>query len=173
MKRLDIEPIKWIDKCPEIEDIALIRTPIANFAVYARGNVLVRTEWVLADKPEREPETKFLLDIVEQLNQYWHNPFILFTVPMLKQGTAFQRRVWQALGNIPCNKTHSYSELAKTMNTGARAVGNACRSNPFPLFLPCHRVVKISGLGGYAGQTHGELTDIKTQLLVHEASFVK
>lgn len=165
------QPIKWVEIYPGIEDVALIRTPIANFAVYAQGNVLVRAEWILSDKPERKPETEFLLEIVEQVNRYWQDPAILFAVPMLKQGTVFQRLVWQALRNIPYNKTPSYSELAKAINSGARAVGNACRNNPFPLFLPCHRVVKISGLGGYAGQTQGEFPDIKTKLLAHEASF--
>ena len=173
MKSLVCEPIRWVDNCSGTEDCALIRTPIANFAVYAQGNVLVRAEWVLEESPSRTPETEFLLGIVQQVNQYWQNPAILFAVPLLKQGTAFQRRVWQALASIPYNQTPYYSELARAINTGARAVGNACRNNPFPLFLPCHRVVSISGLGGYAGQIQGELHDIKTQLLAHEESFIK
>ena len=173
MKSLVCEPIRWVDNCSGTKDLALIRTPVANFSVVAQGNVLVRAEWVMIDKPERIPETEFLQGIVEQVNRYWENPAMLFAFPMLKQGTDFQRRVWQALGNIPYNRTPSYSELARAIHTGARAVGNACRNNPFPLFIPCHRVVSISGLGGYAGQTQGELPDIKTQLLAHEASFVK
>jgi methylated-DNA-[protein]-cysteine S-methyltransferase len=48
-------------------------------------------------------------------------------------------------------------------------VGNACRSNPYPFFIPCHRVVAVSGLGGYSGQTKGGMMAIKTQLLAHEA----
>ncbi len=170
---MEIKPIKWVDNCPGIKDVALMRTPIGCFAVYARGNVLVKAEWILSDKSERKPESDFLLDIVEQVNQYWQNPAILFSIPLLKRGTVFQRLVWQTLGDIPYNITPSYSEIAKAINSGARAVGNACRNNPYPLFLPCHRVVKISGLGGYAGQTQGEFPDIKTKLLAHEASFVK
>ena len=56
--------------------------------------------------------------------------------------------------------------------TGARAVGNACRRNPVPVVIPCHRVVSARGIGGYAGDTGGNLLRIKSWLLQHEGSAI-
>ncbi|HEX8199808.1 MAG TPA: methylated-DNA--[protein]-cysteine S-methyltransferase [Isosphaeraceae bacterium] len=68
------------------------------------------------------------------------------------QGTAFQRRVWDALRAIPVGSTRSYGDLARELGRpgAARAVGSACGKNPVALFVPCHRVVRGDGdLGGY------------------------
>ncbi|MDH5360986.1 MAG: MGMT family protein, partial [Gammaproteobacteria bacterium] len=62
----------------------------------------------------------------------------------------------------------SYGELAAKLNSSARAVGNACRKNPLPIIVPCHRVVAKSGIGGYSGQTEGPLIEQKRRLLRHE-----
>lgn len=65
-------------------------------------------------------------------------------------GTAFQRRVWKALIDIPPGHTRQYGELAKPLNSQARAVGSAVGSNHIALLVPCHRVLPRSGgLGGY------------------------
>lgn len=69
-----------------------------------------------------------------------------------EQGTAFQRRVWEALRNIPRGATISYSELARRIGRpkAVRAVASACASNPLAIITPCHRVVRLNGeLGGY------------------------
>lgn len=84
-------------------------------------------------------------------------------------GTAFQRRVWQALQAIPPGQTRTYGELAAELGTAARAVGGACRSNPCVLFIPCHRVVAAGGSGGFMGARGGARIDLKAALLRHEA----
>ena len=69
-----------------------------------------------------------------------------------ERGTAFQRRVWQALRNIPRGETRTYSEIAAAIGqpSAARAVARACATNPLALLTPCHRVVRTDGgLGGY------------------------
>ena len=74
-------------------------------------------------------------------------------LPLDVQGTAFQRRVWEALRDIPLGETRSYSEVAAYIGEpkAARAVANACAKNPTPVVVPCHRVVRSDGgLGGYA-----------------------
>ena len=74
-------------------------------------------------------------------------------LPLDVQGTAFQRRVWEALRDIPLGQTRSYSEVAVAIGEpkAARAVANACGKNPTPVVVPCHRVVRLDGsLGGYA-----------------------
>jgi len=73
-------------------------------------------------------------------------------VPLDVQGTAFQRRVWQALRDIPYGETRSYAEVASAIGApqAARAVASACASNHLAIAIPCHRVVRGSGeLGGY------------------------
>jgi methylated-DNA-[protein]-cysteine S-methyltransferase len=61
-----------------------------------------------------------------------------------------------------------YGELAKVLDSGARAVAAACRANPLPILIPCHRVVSHKGLGGYMGQVEGKEVAIKQWLLHHE-----
>jgi AraC family transcriptional regulator of adaptative response/methylated-DNA-[protein]-cysteine methyltransferase len=73
-------------------------------------------------------------------------------LPLDVQGTAFQRRVWLALREIPAGSTASYGEIAARIGqpTAARAVAQACASNPVAVAIPCHRAVRSDGsLGGY------------------------
>jgi len=74
-------------------------------------------------------------------------------LPLDVQGTAFQRRVWQELMQIPAGLTVSYSELARRITgkaTSRRAVARGCATNPVSLVIPCHRVLREDGsLGGY------------------------
>ncbi len=74
-------------------------------------------------------------------------------LPLDIQATAFQRRVWEELKSIPRGETRSYREIAQAIGqpTAARAVGQACASNPVALAIPCHRALRNDGsLGGYA-----------------------
>lgn len=91
-------------------------------------------------------------------------------LPLDVQATAFQRRVWQALQAIPYGETRSYSQIARTIGqpTAARAVANACATNPVAIAIPCHRIVREDGnMGGYRW---GEAR--KQQLLEKEAEHV-
>jgi AraC family transcriptional regulator, regulatory protein of adaptative response / methylated-DNA-[protein]-cysteine methyltransferase len=75
-----------------------------------------------------------------------------FDLPLDVRGTAFQRRVWQALREIPAGSTRSYAEVAKKIGApkAARAVAQACLSNEIAVAIPCHRVVRTDGgLSGY------------------------
>ena len=92
----------------------------------------------------------------------------------LPPGSAHARRVWQALCAIPVGQTRSYGQIAREIGSSAQAVGQACKANPWPLFVPCHRVVPAAGFdpasaGGYSGQRDGPLARVKAWLLVHEA----
>ncbi|HEV2352148.1 MAG TPA: bifunctional DNA-binding transcriptional regulator/O6-methylguanine-DNA methyltransferase Ada [Terriglobia bacterium] len=73
-------------------------------------------------------------------------------LPLDIQASAFQRKVWEALQAIPYGKTRSYAEIARAVGRpkGARAVGNACGTNPVAVVIPCHRVIQQNGsLGGF------------------------
>ncbi len=73
-------------------------------------------------------------------------------LPLDVQGTVFQKRVWQALTEIPVGSTASYSEIAERLGDprASRAVAGACAANPLAVAIPCHRVVRVDGsLSGY------------------------
>lgn len=88
---------------------------------------------------------------------------------LLNTGTEFQQRVWLALTRIPAGDSISYQTLAERCQSGARAVANACRDNPLPLIIPCHRVTSKNGIGGYMGQSAGPAIKFKSLLLQHES----
>ena len=91
-------------------------------------------------------------------------PFIL---PLDLHGTPFQKRVWQALNEIPTGESRSYADIAHQIGAAAavRAVGTAIGRNPVSVIVPCHRVIGSNGkLTGYAGGLHR-----KAWLLMHEA----
>ncbi len=83
-------------------------------------------------------------------------------------GTPFQRRVWAALQDIPPGEVLTYGALADRLGSSARAVAAACRANPLPLVVPCHRVVAAHGPGGFMGASHGDPVALKQWLLDHE-----
>ena len=71
------------------------------------------------------------------------------------KGTNFQIKVWKEIAKIPKGKTKSYKEIAIAIGRpkSSRAVANACGKNPYPLEIPCHRVIKSNGeIGGYSGK---------------------
>lgn len=91
-----------------------------------------------------------------------------FDLPLQLSGTPFQQKVWHALCDIPPGQVMTYGELAKNLKSSPRAVGGACRANPLPIIVPCHRVVARNSLGGYSGATSGANMNIKMALLRHE-----
>jgi methylated-DNA-[protein]-cysteine S-methyltransferase len=93
-------------------------------------------------------------EVVDQLNAYFAGELKEFKVTMRLEGTEFQRRVWNALCDIPYGETESYGQLAARIGqpTASRAVGLANGRNPIALIVPCHRVIGASGtLVGYGG----------------------
>ncbi len=113
--------------------------------------------------------TKWMQQILEYLGDGQKNREL--NLPIDVQATAFQRRVWEALRNIPAGQTRTYGEIAQSIGdkNKARAVAQACASNPVALIVPCHRVVRGDGqTGGYrwgAGR--------KSRLLFQEKSQVQ
>ena len=71
------------------------------------------------------------------------------------KGTKFQIKVWKYLKKIPKGTVKTYKQVAIAINRpkASRAVANACGKNPFPIEIPCHRVIKSNGeLGGYSAK---------------------
>ncbi len=90
----------------------------------------------------------------EDLHKYLEGHSVSWRTPLdFGAATAFQRSVWQAIAKIPFGEVRSYAWLAETagQSSATRAVANACGANPFPIIIPCHRVVVSNGsLGGYS-----------------------
>jgi methylated-DNA-[protein]-cysteine S-methyltransferase len=124
-----------------------------------RTAIAVRPEWQHSDEPFGELRT--------QLSDYWAGRRTTFDLPLEMAGTAFQRRVWRALQEIPYGETASYGEIARRVGTpaAARAVGLANCHNPICVVVPCHRVIGADGsLTGFGGGL-----ERKRLLLEHEA----
>jgi methylated-DNA-[protein]-cysteine S-methyltransferase len=104
------------------------------------------------------PSEPLLAEAHRQLREYFDGEREEFDLPLSPIGTAFQRRVWHELAQIPYGRTASYGEIAARMGLppgGSRAVGTANGSNPIAIVVPCHRVIGADGtLTGYAGGLH-------------------
>ena len=105
-----------------------------------------------------------------QLERYLADPDAGFDLPLIIEGTPFQRRLWDALCEIPRGSTVTYGELARRLGGEARAVGQACGDNRLPIVIPCHRVVARNGIGGFAHSRRGYLIEAKRWLLAHECA---
>ena len=120
----------------------------------------------LGDKPEelvRELQDRFpqaeLIGADHRFEQwvakvvgFVETPARGFDLPLDVRGTAFQRRVWKAISDIPAGGTASYTDIAKRIGApkAVRAVAQACASNAIAIAIPCHRVVRSDGsLSGY------------------------
>ena len=129
----------------------------------------------LEPRPEVAATTALAAEAVRQLKAYIADPSFTFGLPLRPAGTTFQRRVWEQISAIPTGQTHTYGEVAKNLKNAPRAVGQACGANPYPVVVPCHRVVATGGvgdkrLGGFARERGGFLLDVKRWLLTHENS---
>ncbi len=157
--------IQWVDLCSGVEEIIKIRTPAGQLVLSSQQGVISKADWELDD--DSYPQHH---EIQRQFKQYWLNSDKHINIKLLKQGSAYRHKVWAELCKIPFGETMTYSALAKKIDSSARAVGNACRDNPYPVIIPCHRVVSVSGMGGYCGQTEGDFMAIKAKLLSYEAT---
>lgn len=148
---------------------ASIKTPFAHLGLCFRDHRLTAIDFIESDK-EIKPRDKTAANVCNQIKQYVESPKAdkTFEIICSLEGTPFQKKVWNELKKIPPGEVVTYGQLAKKLGTSARAVGNACRKNPIPLVVPCHRVVSSNGIGGFAGHTQGRLLQFKSWLLQHE-----
>ncbi|MEN8170070.1 MAG: methylated-DNA--[protein]-cysteine S-methyltransferase [Pseudomonadota bacterium] len=151
---------------------AILASPLPGVPFIAIRTVqgeLRSIEFLQQAIPVTQPLELVTTQAVAHLNNYFsgHAQTLHYIRPA--SGTPFQHRVWQLLQQIPAGKTRRYGEIADQLGTSAQAVAGACRANPLPILIPCHRVVAVDGLGGYMGKTEGEAVEIKRWLLHHEA----
>ncbi len=148
---------------------AVIAAPFGRLGIHA-GEALTSIDFVSNRIPLQPPRTPLARQVCAQLKAYFADPRTRFDLPLAPDGTQFQQRAWRALQRIPSGAARTYGELARMLKSAPRAVGGACRANPIPIVVPCHRVVAANGPGGFMGATRGRAMDIKHWLLEHEAA---
>ena len=143
-----------------------LHTPLGDLTLSEEDGAIVALDW--GRGRDQEP-TPLLLRARDQLQDYFDGIRTAFDLPLAPHGTAFQRKVWDALCTIPAGQTRSYLDVAQQVGCRApRAIGQANGANPIPILIPCHRVVAANGaLGGYSG---GEGAATKRYLLDLEGS---
>jgi methylated-DNA-[protein]-cysteine S-methyltransferase len=136
---------------------ALVVLAVAAGGALVELNLFQSAAAALAAVPPgavRRPGRPPLPEVRTQLAEYSAGERRSFAFPLAPRGTEFERRVWQALTEIPYGETRSYAEIARAIGRPAacRAVGRANGRNPIALVIPCHRVIGSDGsLTGYGG----------------------
>jgi len=97
-----------------------------------------------------QKESKELDDVLNRVVQFIETPTATFALLLDIGGTAFQKRVWKALREIPAGQTATYKELALKLDVTTQEIGEACAANTLAVVIPCHRVIRSDGrLAGY------------------------
>lgn len=147
---------------------AVIAAPFGRLGIRTEAGRVVDINFLSARVPLKSPQHAFAQRVCRVLNRYLADPRQPLRIPLALPGSEHQRRVWRALTRIPVGEVRSYGELARRLHSSARAVGGACRRNPIPIVVPCHRVVSQVGIGGFMGRQSGPAMKIKRWLLAHE-----
>lgn len=139
---------------PACQQTYLYALPIGQLKITIQANCLLNMTWVTTnsvcsthDEFRYIPLQGISLYSFDSINYFapiqvllkhlwWQQPPTTIDIPLLLQGTNFQRQVWQALSDIPSGQTRTYGKLADNLSTSPRALANACRKNPFPLLFP-------------------------------------
>ncbi len=121
-------------------------------------------------KNQLRENKNFNENAAEQLRQYFQGKRKQFSLPLDLEGTDFQKQVLWAVQEVLYGTTQSYKEIAQKIGNprAVRAVGNANRTNPLPIIIPCHRIIGSDGsMTGYGGGI-----DLKRKLLEFEKANV-
>lgn len=147
---------------------AVLSAPTFAIGIRCNDDEITAIEY-LEPQMEIAPKAPLAKEAVRQLRGWLRDPNFEFGLPLAPAGTHFQRRVWAVVASIPLGETRSYGEVATLIHSGPRAVGNACGANPYPIVVPCHRVIAANqALGGFGKQGRGFLLEVKKWLLQHE-----
>ena len=147
----------------------VLPTPVGNLGLVVSAGGIACLSYASSRNKPHLPSSGFAYDVYQQLLEYFNKHRKVFDLPLDPQGTTYQKKVWRQLAKIPWGDSKTYGEIAKKINSGPRAVGNACRSNPISIIVPCHRVVRKSDIGGYSGKVRGQPIMRKSWLLDHES----
>jgi methylated-DNA-[protein]-cysteine S-methyltransferase len=148
-------------------------TKIGRIEIEENGEAITKIDYVSKDIETTDDgkQTELIKEAIKQLNEYFEGKRSIFHLPLAPEGTEFQKKVWNALKEIPFGETKSYGEIAKIIGNekASRAVGMANNKNPIMIVIPCHRVIGANGkLVGYAAGL-----EVKENLLSLEKNYNK
>lgn len=146
----------------------VIATPFGAFGISTDASHVTALEFLPPGTPASAPRSPLAAHAAAQIEAWLRDPATPFDLPLAPCGTPFQRRVWAAISAIPRGEVLTYGAMARSLGSAARAVGQACGANPYPLVVPCHRVVSAAGIGGFANARDGHLIATKKWLLALE-----
>jgi methylated-DNA-[protein]-cysteine S-methyltransferase len=149
---------------------AIVSAPFGAMGIRTSGGVVCELVYLPPHFEDRAPTDPVAEQAAEQVARYLNDPDYRFTMPLARLGSEFQRKVWDAICAIPRGSVLTYGQVARTIGSAPRAVGQACGANFFPLVIPCHRVTASGGLGGFSNHDdeNGYYLAVKRWLLAHE-----
>ncbi len=141
---------------------SLVQTPLGLVGISEQNSAITALFFASTEQAEGTA-TPLLQEAEQQLFEYFEGTRKTFDLPLAAEGTLFQKKVWEALRNIPYGETRSYQQVAESIGQprASRAVGMANHKNPLLILTPCHRVLGADGsLVGFAAGL-----DVKQKLL--------
>lgn len=148
---------------------AVIDAPFGKVGIRLEADAVREIVYLPDSMQSVAPATPLAKEAALQIERYFERASAKFDLPLAMCGTAFQRRVWQAISDIPPGIVLTYGHVARQLGSAPRAVGQACGANFFPIVIPCHRVVGASGIGGFSNHAgEGFFLNVKRWLLKHE-----
>jgi len=151
--------------------LAYYSSPVGELLIESKDEKITIVHFLRDSKKRQISLTPVVAQCIEELDEYFFKERKFFTVELDPAGSDFQRRVWNALIDIPYGKTVSYEAIAIRVGDikSIRAVGLANGQNPIAIIVPCHRVIGKNGeLVGYGGGLEN-----KEWLLQHEGAILK
>lgn len=132
---------------------AFYRSPIGLLSICATDEAVTGVERIQEEPQEEESGNQLTAACQKELQEYFEGKRMTFDLPLAPEGTPFQKKVWQAVREIPYGRTETYGEVARKVGSpkAYRAVGMSNHKNPILILIPCHRVIGSNGsLTGYA-----------------------
>ena len=153
-----------------VRHLTTMQTPIGSIIITGDDDTIhgirISVEWddaVVAIGTANSP----VMQAAAQLRSYFDGDLRVFDLPLVPMPSVRGEALRAAIASVPYGETMSYGALAKAHDSGARAVGGACRRNPYPIIIPCHRVTSSNGAPeNYSG---GDGPRTKAWLNAHEA----
>lgn len=147
-------------------ETAFLPTPIGVLKIIGSEDGVESVQFSDSNESISEGIPSGLIDVVNQIQEYFNGDRTEFNLKLSPKGTNFQKRVWDELTRIPFGQTQSYQQIANKLGDPkvVRAAASANGKNPISIIIPCHRVIGSDGsLTGYSGGLHR-----KKWLLEHE-----
>lgn len=148
---------------------------VGRLGVWEEERTILQIGFLGKGEPHRKPSGRGEKSVVSQLQGYFEDPTrrVRLAARLLPPETDMQGAFRRLLGDTTAGELLTYSTVARMLGTSARAVGGLCASNPYPIIVPCHRVIAKTGLGGYTGPHDSRKNlALKRRLIAHERAAI-